>query len=247
MSVLRPGRGLPDGLTIPDGELVERFSRSSGPGGQSVNTTDSRVELSLGRRRLGGADRSTAPAAARAAGRPAGRRRADDRGVRAPLAAAEPHCRPGPAAASRVGRPRTTVAATPGHPPVARGQGAPGRGQAAARQPQERAAAARRSTDPRGQFDGSLITCDALRRRSHESSAGVERMTEHEPAEREARSHPAPGPGAGRRRGRRRRRRIGAARGAGRRGRANDSSGTGRDHAGPDAAARAARRQGLSA
>lgn len=33
------------GLTIPAVELVERFSRSSGPGGQSVNTTDSRVEL----------------------------------------------------------------------------------------------------------------------------------------------------------------------------------------------------------
>jgi ribosome-associated protein len=41
-----PGRGLPAGLLIPDAELVERFSRSSGPGGQSVNTTDSRVELS---------------------------------------------------------------------------------------------------------------------------------------------------------------------------------------------------------
>jgi ribosome-associated protein len=34
-------------LTIPGGELSERFSRSSGPGGQSVNTTDSRVELSF--------------------------------------------------------------------------------------------------------------------------------------------------------------------------------------------------------
>ncbi|SEE88123.1 alternative ribosome rescue aminoacyl-tRNA hydrolase ArfB [Ruania alba] len=33
-------------LTIPDGELAWRFSRSSGPGGQGVNTTDSRVELS---------------------------------------------------------------------------------------------------------------------------------------------------------------------------------------------------------
>jgi ribosome-associated protein len=33
-------------LEIPDTELIERFSRSSGPGGQSVNTTDSRVELS---------------------------------------------------------------------------------------------------------------------------------------------------------------------------------------------------------
>ncbi|GAB2444803.1 alternative ribosome rescue aminoacyl-tRNA hydrolase ArfB [Nocardioides hungaricus] len=40
-----PGPGLPDGLDIPDSELVERFSRSPGPGGQSVNTTDSRVEL----------------------------------------------------------------------------------------------------------------------------------------------------------------------------------------------------------
>ena len=39
------GPGLPDGLVIPAVELVERFSRSSGPGGQSVNTTDSRVEL----------------------------------------------------------------------------------------------------------------------------------------------------------------------------------------------------------
>ena len=39
------GPGLPDGLVVPAAELVERFSRSSGPGGQSVNTTDSRVEL----------------------------------------------------------------------------------------------------------------------------------------------------------------------------------------------------------
>jgi ribosome-associated protein len=39
------GPGLPDGLTIPAAELVERFSRSSGPGGQGVNTADSRVEL----------------------------------------------------------------------------------------------------------------------------------------------------------------------------------------------------------
>ena len=44
--VLAPGRGMPDGLVIAVEELDERFSRSSGPGGQSVNTTDSRVELS---------------------------------------------------------------------------------------------------------------------------------------------------------------------------------------------------------
>jgi ribosome-associated protein len=35
-----------DWLVIPAAELHERFSRSSGPGGQSVNTADSRVELS---------------------------------------------------------------------------------------------------------------------------------------------------------------------------------------------------------
>jgi ribosome-associated protein len=33
-------------LTIPTSELEWRFSRSSGPGGQHVNTSDSRVELS---------------------------------------------------------------------------------------------------------------------------------------------------------------------------------------------------------
>ena len=32
---------------IPDGELTWRFSRSSGPGGQHVNTTDTRVQLSF--------------------------------------------------------------------------------------------------------------------------------------------------------------------------------------------------------
>ena len=36
-----------DGWVIPAAELSERFSRSSGPGGQGVNTADSRVELSI--------------------------------------------------------------------------------------------------------------------------------------------------------------------------------------------------------
>ncbi|MDG4785501.1 alternative ribosome rescue aminoacyl-tRNA hydrolase ArfB [Micromonospora sp. WMMD1102] len=35
------------GLVIPEAELTWRFSRSSGPGGQGVNTTDSRAELSF--------------------------------------------------------------------------------------------------------------------------------------------------------------------------------------------------------
>ena len=32
-------------LSIPEGELRWKFSRSSGPGGQHVNTSDSRVQL----------------------------------------------------------------------------------------------------------------------------------------------------------------------------------------------------------
>jgi ribosome-associated protein len=57
-------------LLIPGSELHERFSRSSGPGGQSVNTADSRVELSF--------DVARSPslpewARARAVGRLAGR------------------------------------------------------------------------------------------------------------------------------------------------------------------------------
>jgi ribosome-associated protein len=34
-------------VAVPERELKWRFSRSSGPGGQSVNKTDSRVELGL--------------------------------------------------------------------------------------------------------------------------------------------------------------------------------------------------------
>jgi ribosome-associated protein len=34
------------GVVLPEAELSWRFSRSSGPGGQGVNTADSRVELS---------------------------------------------------------------------------------------------------------------------------------------------------------------------------------------------------------
>lgn len=42
-----PGPGAPRGLRVPAAELVERFSHASGPGGQGVNTADSRVQLSL--------------------------------------------------------------------------------------------------------------------------------------------------------------------------------------------------------
>ena len=42
-----PGPGCPRGLVVPAAELAERFSHASGPGGQGVNTADSRVQLSL--------------------------------------------------------------------------------------------------------------------------------------------------------------------------------------------------------
>ena len=42
-----PGPGIPDGVTIPAAELSERFARASGPGGQGVNTTDSKVQLTF--------------------------------------------------------------------------------------------------------------------------------------------------------------------------------------------------------
>lgn len=36
-----------ESVTVPEAELSWRFSRSSGPGGQHVNTTDTRVELCI--------------------------------------------------------------------------------------------------------------------------------------------------------------------------------------------------------
>lgn len=45
--VVAAGPGAPRGLRIPAAELTEQFSRASGPGGQGVNTADSRVQLSL--------------------------------------------------------------------------------------------------------------------------------------------------------------------------------------------------------
>jgi ribosome-associated protein len=35
----------PGGIVVPAGAIMWRFSRGTGPGGQGVNTTDSRVEL----------------------------------------------------------------------------------------------------------------------------------------------------------------------------------------------------------
>jgi ribosome-associated protein len=60
-------------LLIPGSELHERFSRSSGPGGQSVNTADSRAELSFDVERSSALPEwARARAAERLAGRLAG-------------------------------------------------------------------------------------------------------------------------------------------------------------------------------
>ncbi|MCX4473978.1 alternative ribosome rescue aminoacyl-tRNA hydrolase ArfB [Micromonospora sp. NBC_01655] len=64
------GLRVTDRLVVPDAELRERFSRSSGPGGQGVNTTDSRVELSFD---LAGSPSLPEPLRARALQRLAGR------------------------------------------------------------------------------------------------------------------------------------------------------------------------------
>jgi ribosome-associated protein len=42
---MRDALPVSDSISVPEAELRWRFSRASGPGGQGVNTTDSRVEL----------------------------------------------------------------------------------------------------------------------------------------------------------------------------------------------------------
>jgi len=44
---VEPGPGIPHGILIPARFLDEQFAKSSGPGGQGVNTTDSKVQLSI--------------------------------------------------------------------------------------------------------------------------------------------------------------------------------------------------------
>lgn len=44
---IAPDPGIPGGLVIVAADLTERFAKSSGPGGQGVNTTDSKVQLSV--------------------------------------------------------------------------------------------------------------------------------------------------------------------------------------------------------
>ena len=44
---IAPGPGIPGGLVVAAADLTERFAKTSGPGGQGVNTTDSKVQLSI--------------------------------------------------------------------------------------------------------------------------------------------------------------------------------------------------------
>ena len=44
---IAPGPGIPGGVVIAAADLTERFAKSSGPGGQGVNTTDSKAQLSI--------------------------------------------------------------------------------------------------------------------------------------------------------------------------------------------------------
>lgn len=44
---IAPGSGIPGGVVIAAADLSERFAKSSGPGGQGINTKDSKVQLSV--------------------------------------------------------------------------------------------------------------------------------------------------------------------------------------------------------
>ncbi|MDH4657875.1 peptide chain release factor 1 [Corynebacterium pyruviciproducens] len=44
---IAPGPGIPDGAVIAAADLAERFAKSSAPGVQGINTTDSKVQLSI--------------------------------------------------------------------------------------------------------------------------------------------------------------------------------------------------------
>ena len=113
-------------LTIPASELGWRFSRSSGPGGQHVNTSDSRVELSWNVAELGGAFGGPTADAGHAP-RTTPHRRGDHRDrLRAALPAAQPRDRPGQARRTSWQRalpPRLPAAGRP-NPPGARTAGA---------------------------------------------------------------------------------------------------------------------------
>lgn len=44
---IAPGPGIPDDAVITAADLAEHFAKSSAPGVQGINTTDSKVQLSI--------------------------------------------------------------------------------------------------------------------------------------------------------------------------------------------------------
>lgn len=102
-----PGPGLPRGAVIAALELGERFSKSSGPGGQGVNTTDSRVELVFD------VEDSLSLTQTQRAGRPRGGGGRRHRGLGTPLAVPQSRRRPRPARRAVAHRARAARADPP--------------------------------------------------------------------------------------------------------------------------------------
>ena len=96
-------------LVVPAAALNWRFSRSSGPGGQGVNTADSRVELSVAPLDLPSLTDAQRQRLAARLGPPAGGRRPHHRGQRAPAATAQPAGRAGTAGRRPPGRARAAA------------------------------------------------------------------------------------------------------------------------------------------
>ena len=97
-----------------------RFSRSSGPGGQHVNTSDSQVELRFDLASDRGAAAGVEGAGAGAARGPAGRRGGRRTRLRAPLAVAQPRDGRGPAGRAARGGDGAAAQAAPGDEDPAR-------------------------------------------------------------------------------------------------------------------------------
>ena len=109
------------GVAIPRSELSWRFSRSSGPGGQSVNTADSRVELRWNLAESGALPSGPPGAGARTAGRPPGRRGRWSSSRRSTASSCATGAPPRPGW-SRWSRPRSRRARRHGDPPGRRAE-----------------------------------------------------------------------------------------------------------------------------
>ena len=143
-------------VVIPAGELAWRFSRSSGAGGQHVNTTDSRVELSWDLERSAALTERQRALARHRLGARAGRRGAHGGRVRAAVAAAQPE-----AAMARLADLVAAAIAAPSAAPTRRGRrGRPGSAgwNASAAGARRSASASARPTDRRARVGPTLTS-----------------------------------------------------------------------------------------